>query len=380
MSTETSTNPPTRLQRLLKYLEADPTNPSLIADVGATALAEKDLATASRMVDRSQALGPLNLSIANLKGLIAIEEGRFADAAELFRALIVQDAADPALRYNLACCKAAQGNYEAAAILLDEQTALQSARAATLAIRMLHHLGRLDDALAQGEVFSRQFGRDPDLAGALAAIALDAEQLELAKAYADRAGDQHDGLAALGMLALNDEKVDQALAYFDRALGAYPSDARGLLGKGLGLMAKGDTTSAVPYVDQAAELFERHLGTWVAAGWSHFVTGDYGTSRARFEKAAAIDDTFAEIHGGLAVLDIVEGKMDSAKRRTELALRLDRRCFSGALARTLLLTSQGDHATAARIRDMALNAPIDASGRTLAQAMVRMGLSARPQA
>jgi tetratricopeptide (TPR) repeat protein len=171
------------------------------------------------------------------------------------------------------------------------------------------------------------------------------------------------------MLQLNQDQADASLPLFERALAAYPQDARARLGKGLALMAQGASDEACGEIDRAAELFGRHLGSWVAAGWAYFVKGDYATSRARFETALAIDDTFAEIHGGLAVLDVMDGEIDRARRRIEVALRLDRNCFSAALARVLILSRQGDAASAARVRDIALNTPIGAGGRTIAQVM-----------
>jgi len=258
--------------------------------------------------------------------------------------------------------------------LLDDAAVAISPRAPSFKIQMLHHLGRLEDALAEGEALIKQYPQNSALAGALASVAMDAENLSMAMHYAVQAGDQHDGLSALGLLKLNDDQVDASLALFGRALEAYPDDTRAQLGAGLAMLAKNDAKQAQVYIDKAAEGFGRHLGSWVAAGWAYFIGGDYVTSRARFEHAREIDDNFAEVHGGLAVLDIVEGQIESAKTRTEIALRLDRNCLSAALAKSLILASQGDLKTAERIRTLALNAPIDSSGRTIAQALAKMSL------
>jgi hypothetical protein len=75
------------------------------------------------------------------------------------------------------------------------------------------------------------------------------------------------------------------------------------------------------------------------------------------------------------VLDIVENKPESGQRHAATALRLDRKCFSAALAKSMLLSNEGDEPAAARIRALALNGRITPDGPTLAQAMV--ALSAR---
>lgn len=366
----------TRLPRLLEFLGHDPENLPLIADAAVAALDEGQPDQAEMLLERYAGLSSLPASMLNLKGLIAIQSGRFVDAEGVFQGLLADNPGDPTLCFNLAWCKAMLQDYDAVCALLDETAAAASPQAARLKIQALHHLGQLAEALTWGRGLAGRFADDAALAGALAAVAIDAEDVVLAEHYAKRAGNQHDGVATLGMLRLNDEQIDEALTLFDRALGAYPQDARALLGKGLGLLAKGDLTAAPAYIDQAAERFGHHLGSWVAAGWAYFINGDAATSRARFETALALDDTFAEIHGGLAVLDVTEGKLESAKRRTEIALRLDRNCFSAALAKSLMLTRQGDLQSAARIQKIALNVPLGASGRTIAQAMARMALAA----
>jgi tetratricopeptide (TPR) repeat protein len=357
---------------LLGFLGHDPDNLRLIGDAAEAALGERQLDLALQLLDRHAALSALPPSLMNLKGLVALEEGRIADAAEIFELLLADHASDGALRLNLAWCRAMQNDWARVSELLDGDAASTTAQAARLKIQALHHLGRLGEALNLGEQLHHRFAEQTDLTGLLAAVAVDAEQLTVAEQYALQAGDQSDALAALGMVCLDAGGVDRSLPYFERALALSPSDGRALLGKGLALLSKGDAAAGCGLIDRAAEQFATHLGTWVAAGWAHLVRGDLVTSRARFEKALAIDDTFAEIHGGLAVLDVMEGQLESAQRRTEVALRLDRNCFSAALAKTLLLMARGKERSAERVRNLALSTPIGTSGRTLAQAMARL--------
>jgi Tfp pilus assembly protein PilF len=136
----------------------------------------------------------------------------------------------------------------------------------------------------------------------------------------------------------------------------------------------GQADTAPADIDKGAEIFGDHLGSWIAAGWAYFVNGDTATARARFDKALALDDTFAETHGSLAVLDVLSGDLVEARRKSEIALRLDRRCYSAALAKSLLAASGGDHQTAKRIFEMAANTPIDGSNRTIGQALAKMGM------
>ncbi len=97
-------------------------------------------------------------------------------------------------------------------------------------------------------------------------------------------------------------------------------------------------------------------------------------ARARFETALDLDPNFAETHGSLAVLDLLEGNSESARERSEIALRLDRQCYSAALARSLLAAGAGDQETARRIYEKAIDTPVDGSGRTIGQALAKLGM------
>jgi len=366
--------PSDRLARLLAFLDQDPRNPALLADAAAAALDEGEAGQASDLIDRLAAVSPLGPQGLNLKGLAAIGERRFGDATVIFEGLLADAGDDPGLRFNLAWCKAMQHDHEAAAALLDDRTVAAVPRAAALKVQSLHHLGRLEEALACGLGYVEARPGDEPLMAALALAALDAGELDLAAAYAARAGqDNSDAAATLGMIRLNADEVEGALELFDRALADNPRNARALLGRGLGQMAKGDAGAAAGALTEAASAFGDHLGSWVAAGWAHFIGGDHVRARGVFERALALDDTFAETHGSLAVLDMAEGDSESARRRTDVALRLDRDCFSAALARSLLLQAEGKPAAADRIRDAALNTPVIPGGRTIAQAMAALG-------
>ena len=370
-------NPQSRLARLLSYVERDPGNLQLIADAADAALEEGEPETTAQLLERHAAISPLPPPLRNLQGLAALNCGRFEDASQVFAALHAENPDDPAIRVNLAWCKAMACDHEAASALLDDASVESVPRAAALKVQTLHHLGRLEEALAWGRRCAELHPDDEDLMSALALVAMDAEDAELARHYAARAGDSHEGLATLGMLALNEGEIEGSLELFDRALHAYPASARALLGRGLGLLTKGDPAAAAAHIDRSAEIFGDHVGSWVASGWAHFINGDYRSARASFERALAADDTFAECHGGLAVVDIAEGEVERARGRVEVALRLDRNCFSGALAKSLIVAGEGDQKTAERIRSLAMNSVVGTSGRTLAQAMAGLTAAVR---
>lgn len=367
---------PTRLGRLLGFLEQDNDNLDLLAEAASAALDAHEPAIALSLVERHERLAPPSASLRNLAGVAAMSSGEFSRAAGWLAPLRAEGEDDPALGFNLAWCRAMEGSWGEVALLLDETALAAVPAAAALKVQALHHLGHLDEALRLGERLAPERADDKALFGALAAAALDAEAFEAAGRYAARSDDTALGLGAQGMLQLDEGQYETADDLFRRALAMSPNDGRALLGLGLTLLAKGDATAA-SWLDRAARTFGGHLGSWVAAAWAHLALEDVAASRARFETAVAIDATFAEAQGGLAVLDVLEGRLESAERLSQTALRLDRDCFAGALAQILLADHRGDTRTAERIRSTALNAPAGPNGRTILQTLPRMATRRR---
>jgi tetratricopeptide (TPR) repeat protein len=364
-----------RLDTLLSFLESDPRNTTLLADAADAALSERRPDIALDLLERRAAISPLLPREINLVGIAALQARHFDKAAGAFGALFDSGAQDHAVRFNLAWARANQKSFAEALDVLDDDTARHIPQAAELRVQLLHQLGDFDGA---GEVARSYIELHPDHRGLMAAVsvlALDIDDETLAAACAARAGDHPDALTTLGTLALGDQHATDALDMFERALARNPASPRAWIGRGLAKLMTGGADSAPADLDKGAEIFGDHLGSWIAAGWGYFLNKDLATSRARFETALALDPSFAESHGSLAVLDLLAGDLEEARKKSDVALRLDRQCYSAALAKSLLAASGGDQETARRIFDLAANTPIDGSGRTIGQALAKMGMS-----
>jgi len=354
-----------RLERLLSFLAQDPQNANLRADAAGLALDERQFELASELLDD---VGTSSVLL-NLKGVAALGTERFDQAAAAFEELRAGGEDNSAVRFNLAWAKAMLGDFTETEALLDDEAIAASPRGPTLKIEALHHLDRYDEGLEQGERLAELYPDDQALMGALATLAMDAGDAALARDYAERAGDTPEGLAARGMLMLEDGDPADALDLFDRAIDQKPMSARAWIGRGLGLLSQHRSNEAAEALEKGAQLFRDHLGSWIAAGWAYFTQQDYGKARSCFEHARDLDPNFAESHGGLAVLDIVEGDLESAARQCEIALRLDRMCLGGALAKSMLLEHEGKPAAAQRVRELALSSPIGPDGKTIGAAL-----------
>lgn len=363
-----------RLERLLALLETDPGNLPLLADTAEAALDERQPETTAALLARYAAIAPLGPRETNLAGIAALQVHDFGAAADAFGRLFDGGADDAAVRFNLAWARANLKEFTAALDVLDDDSARALPQAAMLRVQLMHETGDFDGAGDAARAYVALHPEHRGLMAAVSVLALDIEDEALAAECAAKAGDHPDALTTRGTLALADEHATDALVLFERALAANGESPRAWIGLGLAKLLTGKAGDAPADIDRGAELFGHHLGSWIAAGWAYFVNNDLVTSRARFETALAIDPTFAETHGSLAVLDILAGDLEQAKTKSDVALRLDRQCYSAALAKSLLAASGGDQETARRIFERAANTPIDGSGRTIGQALAKMGM------
>ncbi|MFD1034609.1 tetratricopeptide repeat protein [Sphingomonas hankookensis] len=364
--------PAGRFDRLTALLSHDPANPHLLSDTADAAQAEARWDAVDELLDRLAAVQPLSPTQLHLAGLAALQRQDWAAAERRFAGLIDDGIAPPPVRFNRAWALAMAGRAQEAVDLLDADTVAALPQAAQLRVQMLHDIGAMDEAMAQGQDSLAHFPDHRGLNAAVAILATDMDDLPLARACAQAAGDHPDALVTLGTLALDDADPATAARCFADALHCNPDAPRALVGSGLArIAAGGDLTAAATEIDRGAERFATHPGSWIAAGWTHFLRGDHATARTRFDTALALDDSFAEAHGALGVLDLLAGDAAAARQRLTVATRLDRDCFAAALGHMLGATAVGDAARAQAILDTALHAPIDDAGRTLADAMVR---------
>jgi tetratricopeptide (TPR) repeat protein len=259
---DSSTPPsPSRLERLLGFLATDPNNLKLIGDAAVAAYDEHRLEGVSQLLGRYEHLAPLPGPLANLKGRLSLEEGRYADAAAIFEELRQKEGDSAGLRFNLAWAFAMQARYAEALPLLDDETLLISPRAPSLKIQAMHHLALYDDALKVGAELAARFPDDEALMGTLATLALDTNNRELAFSCAKKAGQNPEGCTVLGMIALDEHDSRQSLRIFDQVLIADPFSPRAWVGKGLSLLAAGDAKDAIDAIDRGAALFGTHVGS-----------------------------------------------------------------------------------------------------------------------
>jgi tetratricopeptide (TPR) repeat protein len=366
-------------------LVTDPTNKILAGEAAGMALSSGQPTVALEILDAVKKLIALDGPLINLTGLAALQSQDYERATKTFQGLLDQSPQSHELCYNLAFSTSRQNDIEGALNLLNEATTKSLPQAALLKVQLLHFQGHFDDAMESVKVALERFPNDIALLGIASVLAMDLEDTPFAKSCAQRSISLYqagtlsgaanpDALTTIGYLTLDDGDVTSAVSFFDNAIIVSPFAPRAWIGKGLSRVMTGDYAVAAKDITKGAQMFGDHLGSWIAAGWAHVLNKDLVAARAVFEQTLALDGTFSEAHGSLGVIEIMEGNLEAAKALASRALRLDRQSFSGALVTSMLLSSSGNAQAANKIIERALTTPMDGQGRTLTDAMMRMGI------
>ena len=354
-----------RLQRYCEFLKGAPANPSLALEVAELHARLGELAQAESVLATALANRPADARLRSQLATTHIAANRPDKAIELLRSLLASGEQSPVLRYNLAYAlllarrpEEARDQLRAAA---DHPEAPPGTR--LLLARALHHCGDLEGAEEQIAAYLKGRPEDAEALGVAALIHLDASRPDRARAAAENALGQNAGnleaLVTLGSLALEGEDPAAANDYFSRATERHPSSGRAWSGMGLTTMLALDLDRALENLKQAVRYMPDHIGTWHSLAWCQILKRDFAGAQESFDRAMALDRTFSETHGGLAVLHILQGRPDAAEPEIKRALRLDPKCFSGRFAQSLLLQKSDPEQAQAIVQEIMSSSVIE---------------------
>lgn len=369
-----------RVRRLLSFLEQDPDNAVLLADVASLQMALGDFDQACRHAERAVRIDARSRAAHAVLGLIAAQRQDHETAASHLAEAYALGERDLQVQYDYARTLAMLGRFAEAEAPAHE-AALARERlphAPALYIRVLHYLGKLDEAIAFAEALGRDDAMPPRVNGMLSTLYLDIEEPDKARAAASAALAQDpndsDALTAEGLLALGDLDARLAHSDFERVLRSQPQHGRALLGSGLSQLLAGDIDGAAQTLEQAVATsnMRSHNGTWQALAWCHILRRDIDGAERALQHALELDRNFAETHGGLALVALMRGNLDSAIQGAKRANGLDRGNLAGNFAESLIQQVSGNPAGAQAILQHLLSQPIMPDGKTVQEAVAEM--------
>ena len=333
------------LERKLAFLEQDPTNANLLADIADNYIRLGEFTQAQAYIDQGLSINNQHLALQFVQSTLALALNDPDTAIALLKTLKKNNSAE-AVIYNLAYAYMLKGKPEKAKFellaIIDLPQLMPSAW--LLFARVCHHLGEMDEAKEAAEKYIEQCPSDPEGVGVLAFIKVDM-QAEDAEEWADKAlvidANNVEALLTQGSIALNEVNLSKAVPHFEKAVSVKPSSGRAHAGLGLIHMANNDLQSARQSLETAVINMPNHIGTWHALAWSQILMDDLNAAKESFDKANTIDRNFGETYGGLAVIAVRQGQLDKAKGLIRKAFGLNSRSFAARYAQTLIITKTG---------------------------------------
>ncbi len=338
-----------RLARLQGFLQQDPDNLRLLADVADAQIQLELLNDARTTLGHTLTLQPTDPQARYGLAVVDLAQQQLDDALRGLQSLMAQGHGQPAVRWTLARCLAALKDWPKAREALaspgfDELPEGLLDDWALLRIRATHHCGDIDAALDlvhQWQALCGERGLPLTGRAAWATLLLDAEQTEqaaavLAQCPASDITSNAELASVAGYVALADGQGAQALASFRRSRELQPMDARAALGEGLAAAVLGQSDLALQSIRTATQANPSHLGSWHALAWMQLLDQDIAGAEASIQAAMAQDDTFGESHGALALIHVLRDRADDARSHLRTALRLNPRGFNAMVAQWML--------------------------------------------
>jgi tetratricopeptide (TPR) repeat protein len=395
----TATTPPSpeltaarnRLDRLENFLREDSSNPALLIDAFEAALHCSEFERAEFHLRHGQALSADPWGWRLREGDLLLAQQRHEEARAVLEALAAAAHAPPELgpvvRHNLAFIDFQLGAYIASVARLApllETTALASDSPVlqqalqVLWLRSLHRTQELERALLWTRQAEAVNQLSPGAAGVASLIALDANAVDEARRWSQRALSQAtpqdqpvEALNTLASLQLGDSDPAQARQLAQAALRFNPRDGRSWSVLAFADMLAGDLDTARTHFDQALTTLPEHVGTWHGLGWTQLLQRHMDEAQATFEHALALDRNFAESHGGLAVVLALKEQNEAAQGHIDRALGLDKHCLSAQYAQAILQGDTQDLAHFQRVVQRLLGGRASGLGGTLLDKVTR---------
>ena len=336
-----------QLERSEGYLAIDPANQELLARVIDLSLAAGQHERAARHAQAALERFPGDGFFLARMGTVHLAGQRWVEAATVFEGLLAQYA-DINLSYNLAYAYQWQGRHADA---LSAMSAYVDAPEltpdmVTLLVRVLHHLGEGERAIALAQARMAHCEGDAAFLAATSLVCLDVGELEQAEQLSAAAlalGQQQgqgkaqvEALVVGGSLALARTDSDTAIARFQQVLAQNPREGRSWSGLGTASLLKRDLPAAQQQLEQAVALMPTHIGTWHLLGWSRILGRQVDRARAAFETALGLDRNFGESHGGMAVVLALQGEREQAEAAIARAIGLDPEGLAARYAQMIL--------------------------------------------
>ncbi|MDA0910901.1 MAG: hypothetical protein O2809_05015 [Proteobacteria bacterium] len=334
-----------KITRYQDYLKQDPDNVSLLMELVTLYLKHNNLIQARQLLDK---LATMALSFKETYQLAVwhIQMGEFLRAIELLVNLHAHDQSDRKISFTLSFAYFQIRQYRNALKVfndgaLDDSSVLENI---ILKARILHALGELKDAVTLLAKNKEKGECDAEFCGFYALVYADLNQLSRASVWMKKAlavyPEQQEALLVENYMALYEQDAKKAYKQAEILIGLNRRNARAWINLATAYLLLGDLMKAYKSCEQAVTLFPEFIGIWQLKAWCELMQGKLHKAKESFSKAYQLDRNFAESHGGLAIIAVLEDNAEVAKNHIVTAKKLNPHNISGNYAEALVLQTQ----------------------------------------
>jgi tetratricopeptide (TPR) repeat protein len=364
---------PKDLDRFEEYLRDDAQNLHLLADAFDTALRIGQWGRAQKHLTEAKALVGADPVWRLREAHWLMAKQQHEQAHDLLCSLAAEpqhpDSLRPVIAHDLALISLRRGDVTGGiAVLapwLESLPATSPADSAlqSMWLRLLHHAGRCESAMAWATGRWEVQQLPASAAGVASLIALDSGDFEDCLRWADfalqRIPAHMEALVARAAMGLAQRDARTARRLLRVAMHHNDQDGRVWSTLGFTELLERRMPAARDSFEQAVRYMPTHIGTWHGLGWTALLQQDFDAARKAFEAAMALDRNFGETHGALAVVFATQGDPALAFESVERALRLDRNSLSARYAQSFL---NGEMSNADALERLAEGLLSDVSG------------------
>lgn len=361
MTTDNTSAEQNRLARLVTFLGHDPTNLTLLADALRLAIDLGDVVHGQQLIDHMKTQVIEEPNVCALAAHVCLQAGQYAAAGVYGDKAIAGGIEHPAVIFNTAQGHFYSGDYAATDVLLSRLSHESQSPAPLLMMhaRALHQLEETE----QAEVLvARALLLEPentDIRGLFALLQYENDNYSPALITAHETlaenPDQLDALIACASVHFHQHNISASRNAWLHTVAAHPECGRAWSGLARLEFNELEFDAAEEHLKTAVQFMPDHIGTWHLLAWIYILRGDSIQARQALDRSFALDRNFGETHGGLAIVDIMDGMTERAQKGIRRALKLKPDGLSAHYAEALLLRQAGYPEKAAQLIDQVLD-------------------------
>ncbi|NWB46391.1 tetratricopeptide repeat protein [Pseudomonas gingeri] len=238
----------------------------------------------------------------------------------------------------------------------------------TMQARALHQLEETEEAEALVIRAQRQEPSDTEIRGLLALLQYenDKNSLALTTAHETLVDDpkQLEALLACASTHFELNNITASRKAWRHTVEAHPECGRAWSGLAQLEFNELEFEPAEEHLKSAVRFMPDHIGTWHLLAWIYILRKDSVSARQALDSSYALDRNFGETHGGLAIVDVMDGMKDRAQQGIRRALKLNPDSLSAQYAKVLLLQEAGQPEKATQLINQVLDRTRPDSGDT----------------